>query len=104
MGDMGRSQRSCPPPPPPHPPPAALPALERVLVSEVGEDFTVLLWSLVQPQEDDVEFEVQFMNKSSKERGGGWGGQGGWWRWGWGVDGCEWGEVVGCEWAVNGGQ
>ena len=52
---------------PPTLPPAALPALERVLVSEVGEDFTVLLWSLVQPQEDDVEFEVQFMNKSSKE-------------------------------------
>lgn len=48
-------------------PEPALPALERVLVSEVGEDFTVLLWSLVQPQEDDVEFEVQFMNKSTDE-------------------------------------
>ena len=71
------------------PPPAALPALERVLVSEVGEDFTVLLWSLVQPQEDDVEFEVQFMSKSSRERGGG-GELGG---------GRRWGAMV-----VNGGR
>lgn len=82
--------------PPPCPPPAVLPVLGSVEVGEVGEDFTVLHWTLAHPQAN-IEFEVQYMSKTSKGgTGGGFGGR----VWGgpvWGLGGPEWGVWGGRE-------
>ncbi|XP_068780304.1 neural cell adhesion molecule L1 isoform X2 [Struthio camelus] len=47
-------------------PEPVLPVLGSVMVAEVGEDFTLLLWTLAHPQAN-VEFEVQYMSKTTAE-------------------------------------
>ncbi|XP_061299182.1 neural cell adhesion molecule L1 isoform X4 [Pezoporus flaviventris] len=46
-------------------PEPVLPVLGSVVVGEVGEDFTVLHWTLAHPQAD-IEFKVQYMSKTTE--------------------------------------
>ncbi|XP_030330139.1 neural cell adhesion molecule L1 isoform X1 [Strigops habroptila] len=46
-------------------PEPVLPVLGSVVVGEVGEDFTVLHWTLAHPQAN-VEFKVQYMSKTTE--------------------------------------
>ncbi|XP_032939431.1 LOW QUALITY PROTEIN: neural cell adhesion molecule L1 [Catharus ustulatus] len=47
-------------------PEPVLPVLGTIDFGEVGEDFTVLRWTLAQPQAN-IEFEVEYMSKTTEE-------------------------------------
>ncbi|XP_053908237.1 neural cell adhesion molecule L1 isoform X2 [Cuculus canorus] len=49
-------------------PEPVLPVLKSVEVREVGEDFTLLGWTLAHPEQASIEFEVQYTSKTTEPR------------------------------------